>query len=924
MKFSTIAVSSQDQTKVRSKGKIALLKSLSMAIIVATVSSGFPLAPAHAASTYNGTSGVVDCGTSGNFTITDNVVTTSSACEGDVAIPEGVTRISGGISLNDPSVGKVVIPASVTTVDWYTFGSARVTSFEVSTSSQYFKVANGLLLTKDGTEVVAHPNGSANTVVVVPPGVQHIRQSAFYNTSITSISLPQSLETIGGDVFRGAPLAAFTVAAGNTTFNAIDGVLFSGTTLVQYPPAKVNANGLYSIPETTTAIANYSFQDANSIATLALPASLTSIANGAFDGLSTSSSELESVTVHAGNTTFNAIAGVLFSGTTLVKYPTKKSGTSYVVPAQTTEIGYAAFSYARQLTSVTLPSSLRVIGYDGFARTSFTAIDLPSGLTTIGDYAFVENYLTSVTIPSSVTSISDGAFWSNLITTVNFLGNAPTVAVGNTMFSNQLGGNSVSIIENVEGSLCWEATFAGIAVKYASPPRTCSTYNGADGVVDCGTSGTFTITANVVVGDSGCAGSVAIPEGVSSVGADVFNNELLTSVTIPSSVTSISIGSDGAFNRTFALLSFTVHSSNNNYSSSNGVLFNKSGTTLVRYPTAKGTSYTIPETVTSIGNHAFSQTQVTNVTISSRVTSIGAHAFRNNALTSMTIPDGVTSIGAHAFAYNLLASVSIPSSVATIGMYAFYHNDLTSVIIQNGVSDIGEGAFTDNEITSVTIPSSVTSIGGYAFQVNSLTSVSFLGNAPPEEVEIFGGNPDLTGIDAVIGSTGWGSTFSGVPVRLPAVTPPTEVAPVVTTPAIVAPVVTTPPVAVAPVVTTPPVAAIVATTPVVSAVGTPVSISREPSAAVATAVAIGVSKTKVMVALKVPKASKPANQVTKYVIQLKSAKGAIITKTISVKAGGTVKPTLTGKKKTSYSMTVTAVTKSGKKTTWKGPQVKTS
>jgi hypothetical protein len=116
----------------------------------------------------------------------------------------------------------------------------------------------------------------------------------------------------------------------------------------------------------------------------------------------------------------------------------------------------------------------------------------------------------------------------------------------------------------------------------------------------------------------------------------------------------------------------------------------------------------------------------------------------------------------------------------------------------------------------------------------------------------------------------------------------------------------------------------VSTTPAVSAVGTSVSISRKPSAAIATAVAIGVSKTKVMVALKVPKASKPANQVTKYVIQLESAKGAIITKTISVKAGGTVKPTLTGKKKTTYSMTVTAVTKSGKKTTWKGPKVKTS
>jgi hypothetical protein len=881
--------------------------------------------PAHAASTYNGTSGVVDCGTSGNFTITDNVVTASSACAGLVAIPEGVTTISSSIFWGNTSVGKVQIPASVTTVAVYAFGLSRVTSFEVSTSSLHFKVENEILLTNDGTEVVAYPGGSAITEVVVPPGVQHIRTSAFYGTSITSISLSQSLATIGGDVFRGAPLDAFTVAAGNTTFNAIDDVLFSGTTLVKYPPAKVNVNGLYSIPETTTAIARDSFQDSISIVTLSLPASLMSIENGAFDGLSTSLSNLQSVTVQAGNTTFNAIDGVLYSGTTLVKYPTKKAGTTYVVPAPTTEIGHSAFSYARQLTSVTLPSSLRVIGYDGFARTSFTSIVLPSGLTTIGSYAFVENYLTSVTIPSSVTSIGDGAFADNLITAVNFLGNAPTVSVGNTMFARN--SDSLILIENVQGSLCWGETFAGIAVKYVSPPRTCSTYDGANGVVDCGTYGTFTIADNVVVSDNGCAGSIAIPEGVSSVGADVLvDNQLLTSVTIPSSVTSLGAYS---FTGAFSLLSFTVHSSNNDFSSSNGILFNKSGTTLVRYPATKGTTYTIPETVTSIGSYAFHKTQVTNVTLSSGVTSIGAFAFRSNSLTSVTIPSSVTSIGAWAFGLNLLTTVTIPSSVASVGSYAFYGNDLTSVTIQNGVADIGVGVFFDNELTSVTIPSSVTSIGAWAFATNSLTSVNFLGNAPPEQESIFDSNPSLTGIDAVIGSTGWGSTFSGVPVRLPAETPPAaappdEVAPVVTTPAVVAPVVTTPPAVVAPVVTTPPVAAIVTTTPVVSAVGTSVSISREPSAAVATAVAIGVSKTKVMVALKVPKASKPANQVTKYVIQLKSAKGAIITKTISVKAGGTVKPTLTGKKKTSYSMTVTAVTKSGKKTTWKGPQVKTS
>ena len=853
-----------------------MLRTICLALSLSVVSTGFGLVPAHAASTYDGINGVVDCGTSGTFTIADNVVTEQSGCEGAVVIPEGVTNVSSWV-----------------------FYTARVTSFVVSSSSEYFKVQNELLLTKDGKEVVAYPHVSGITEVVVPPGVLQIRMAAFYGTSITSISLPQSLTTIGGEAFRGAPLAAFTVAAGNTTFNAIDGVLFSGTTLVKYPPAKVNEGGLYSIPESTTALANYSFQNANSIVTLALPVSLTSIENGAFDGLSTTSSSLQSVTVTAGNTTFNATGGVLFSGTTLVKYPTKRSGASYVVPAQTTEIGHAAFSYARDLTSVTLPSSLRVIGYDGFARTSFTSIDLPSGLTTIGSYAFYENFFTSVTIPSSVTSIGIGAFGYNSITSVNFSGNAPTIGSG--IFD----GNTVSSIENVVGSICWGATFDGIAVRHVSTPRTCSTYDGINGVVDCGTSGTFTITDNVVVNDNGCAGSIAIPEGVSSVGADVlFENQPITSVTIPSSVTSIGANS---FTGALSLLSFTVHSSNNDFSSSNGILFNKSGTTLVRYPATKGTTYTIPETVTSIGSHAFYKTQVTNVTIPNSVTSIGAFAFRNNSLTSVMIPNSVTSIGAWAFGLNLFSTVTIPSSVASVGNYAFYGNDLTSVTIQNGVADIGVGVFIENELTSVTIPSSVTSIGAWAFATNSLTSVNFMGNAPPEQESIFDSNPGLTGIDAVISSTGWGSTFSGLPIRLtlegstpetpPAVTPPAE---------------------------TPAAAAIVTTAPVLSAVGTSVAIAREPSAAVASAVAIGVSKTKVMVALKVPKASKPANQVTKYVIQLKSAKGVTITKTISVRAGGTVKPTLTGKKKTSYSMTVTAVTKSGKKTTWKGPQVKTS
>ena len=97
-----------------------------------------------------------------------------------------------------------------------------------------------------------------------------------------------------------------------------------------------------------------------------------------------------------------------------------------------------------------------------------------------------------------------------------------------------------------------------------------------------------------------------------------------------------------------------------------------------------------------------------------------------------------------------------------------------------------------------------------------------------------------------------------------------------------------------------------------------------PTSAVAQRAEVGVSKTKVMVLLVVPKATKPINQVTKYIVQLTPKLGSTITKTINVKSGATVKPTLTGKKKVTYTLTVTAVTKGGKKTLWKGPNVKTS
>ena len=183
--------------------------------------------------------------------------------------------------------------------------------------------------------------------------------------------------------------------------------------------------------------------------------------------------------------------------------------------------------------------------------------------------------------------------------------------------------------------------------------------------------------------------SVTIPNSVTTIGNYAFwGCDSLISITIPDSMTTIG---NYAFWGCDSLKEFK-----SKFATPDGRCLIVNGK-LVAFAPAGITEYTIPNSVTTIGEGAFSHCE---------------------SLTSVTIPDSVTTIGEYAFACcSNLTSVTIPNSVTTIGRLAFAKcSNLNSVTIPNSVTTIGANAFRSCEsLKSVTIPDSVTTIGVGAF-----------------------------------------------------------------------------------------------------------------------------------------------------------------------------------------------------------------
>ncbi|HWJ03016.1 MAG TPA: leucine-rich repeat protein, partial [Verrucomicrobiae bacterium] len=600
----------------------------------------------------------------------------------------------------------------------------------------------------DGKGKITGYSSSAPRDVVIPGTlgghpITGIDDFVFCDKGITSVSMPGSLKSIGGFSFWGNRISTLIIPQGVTS---IGDVAFWG-----------NRMTFLIIPDTVTSIGHNAFCG-NLLTTVTIPGSVISIGSEAFEGNRLTSVIIpDSVTsigdrAFSGNQQYPAdliIYGAAGSaaetyaysnGHTFVEYNFQELlNYRYTVSGMEAEItgydstgtrdivipgslgGYPVTSIGRgtiqgkQLTSVSIPNGVKIIGDDAFKGNQLASVIVPDSVTSIGSGAFAFNQLTSVTIPQSVTSIGAGVFAGNQQRTADLKIYGIVGSTAET-YANSNGYTFVPIFTYavVDG----KAKITGYSLdapKDVVIPATLGGYpvTSIDELVFAAYQLTsVSIPESVTsIGNSAFMNnelkSAIIPDGVTSIGRLAFASNQLTSVNIPDSLTSIGTGAFDSNQLTSVEIPVGV-------------------TTIGEYAFYRNqlTSVTIPDSVTSIGNSAFASNQLTSVTIPDSVTSIGNSAFASNQLTSVTIPDSVTGIGNSAFASNQLTSANISGSLTSIAAGVFDSNLLATIVIPDGVTSIGDFAFHQNQLTLVIIPDSVSTIGSNAFEGNQLTSVT--------------------------------------------------------------------------------------------------------------------------------------------------------------------------------------------------------
>ncbi len=444
----------------------------------------------------------------------------------------------------------------------------------------------------------------------------------------------------------------------------------------------------------------------------------------------------------------------------------KITSSLFIIAMQTVASAYVGTEYQNGIYYTVTPSNTVTIS-DFENSSSVTNVVIPAEIdgkpvTAIGNSAFsYATYLQAVSIPSGIAEMGNHAFYScKSLKNITFVENSQLTKIGSYAFRSCENLSSIKVPKGV--TEIEELAF-----------------------FDCNALLNVTFDQNSqlrTIGKSAfgyCSfSSINFPQSLEEIGYSAFTKcDLLNFVLIPESVNKIE---ENAFFRSAGIREFFVSSSNQSYSSENGVLFTKDKSTLLAYPSGSSNlEYSIPSTVTNIAKGAFSKcAAITSVAIPAGVENVGLTPFVNcGSLTNISVaaenqhykdingvlftedekmlvryPSGITNstyqipasvevIGRDSFSTAQLSEINIPSTVKQFEDWAFASSSLTNIVFAENITApfLANGMFNECEsLKSVTIPASFKSAGYDVFRsCKSLETVKFAENSQLQTIGFY-------------------------------------------------------------------------------------------------------------------------------------------------------------------------------------------
>lgn len=673
---------------------------------------------------------------------------------GDITVPDNVKYIGEKAFCCCYDITSIIIPDSVEHIGESAFLSC-INLSNVKLSNRLTSIENNTFRDCRSLESI-----------IIPDGVTSVGDEAFRSCDkLTNVIIPESVTSIGS-AFEECPELAYidlhngitdisgsafdrTALYGNPN-NWIDDVFYLNSYLIC---AKRNPlRDSYTIRDGTKIIASNAFSYCDNLKTITIPGCVEVIGSSAFrhcenlyeiivtDGVKEigdnafhECTKLYEITIPG---SVSVIGEHAFEGCKKLSKVVVKDGVK--------SIGWQAFYECNKLSDIKIADSVEYIGENVFERTAF--IENTNNWEN-GNVLYIDNHLIKIKSGSS----SDGSIYAV---------KDGTISIAHSAFKDCGNLRIVEIPDSVKS--IGNSAFNGCSDLYRVDIPNSVTYIGESAFSGCSSLTNVTIPNSVTtIGNfafSRCSDLVYIniPNSITTIGGSTFSGcSSLTNVNIPSSVTTIGeyvfydcysltdiyipdkvveIG-ERAFEGCSHLEKIEVDSSNPNYSSCDGVWFNKTKTTLIQYPLGNTrTSYIIPDSVKVIADSAFgSCINLTSITIGKNVTSIGNTAFsgcKNLCSVSFDGNNSLQSIGNSAFVQcESLVSILTPESLAEIGENVFAYCKSLRVAIINGEMRVLSGTFNEcTELKQVSIPDSVVEIGDQAFRFTKIDKIKLSAN----------------------------------------------------------------------------------------------------------------------------------------------------------------------------------------------------